>query len=52
MGSPSWGWWGREGRWAQPSLTGTLARKQGQRTEKGLGQRYTARELSFWYLRK
>lgn len=33
--SPSWGWWDREGRWAQPSLTGTLARKQGQRTEKG-----------------
>lgn len=34
--SRSWGWWDREGRWAQPSPTGTLDRKQGQRTEKGL----------------
>lgn len=42
VGSASWGWGCREGglsswfgRWAQPSLTRTLARKQGQRTEEG-----------------
>lgn len=64
VGSPPWGWWGREGRplllfgrWAQPSLIGTLARKRSENRGRTFVShlawgRGTQQESFLWHLRK